>query len=556
MKQINPGGGEFHRRLSLFDATMLVAGTMIGSGIFIVSSDIARDVGSSGWLLVVWILTGVMTLIGALSYAELAAMMPQAGGQYVFLREAYSPLWGFLYGWTCFTVIQTGSIAAVAVAFARFLGAIVPGLGTDYILYEIRDLNWIIKLPVPWMDEPLTFFERKHFTISSGQCVAVFIVALLTGWNCRGVQEGKWIQNIFTILKTAALILLIVIGVTIALSADAQHRNFSDSWSGITDMTWNGDSTQYSKVLKISHFPWLTILLVVCAAMVGSLFSADAWNNVTFIAGEMKEPRRDLPRSLAMGTFLVIALYLLANYAYLSALPLHGDKALVEKLDADRKVLAEEDTAAARDKLTAIEKELAYARGIDLAKDDRVGTAIFQRVSPTTGVYFMAIAIMVSTFGCVNGMILMGARLYYAMAKDRLFFAAAGKVNERRVPAVGLILQGVWSILLIFTGSYSELLDYVIFAVLFFYVLTVSGLFVLRKRLPNVERPYRAIGYPVLPFLYVVMCAVIMVALLVVKPVFSWPSFLLVLSGIPIYFLWRGRPDQSASTGIIDLGQN
>ncbi len=540
MSQSNAGGGNFHRRLSLFDATMLVAGTMIGSGIFIVSSDIARDVGSSGWLLVVWVLTGVMTLIGALSYAELAAMMPQAGGQYIFLREAYSPLWGFLYGWTCFTVIQTGSIAAVAVAFAKFLGVLVPELGTDYTLFAIRDLNWTITFPVPWMEEPLTFFERKDFTITSGQFVAVVIVAVLTTLNCRGVQEGKWIQNIFTILKTAALVLLIVLGVTVAFSVEAHQRNFSDLWSGITD------TSRYAEVLKFGHFPWLTILLVVCAAMVGSLFSADAWNNVTFIAGEMKEPKRDLPRCLALGTVLVITLYLLANYAYLSALPLHGNKAEVEKLEALRIIVAEEEAnPVARDLLTEADKLIAFERGIDMAKEDRVGTAIFQRVSPTFGVAFMAIAIMVSTFGCVNGMILMGARLYYAMAQDRLFFSSAGALNRRGVPAVGLILQGIWSILLIFTGSYNELLDYVIFAVLFFYVLTVVGLFVLRRKLPNVERPYRAIGYPVLPFLYVIMCVVVMVALLFVRPVYSWPSFLLVVSGIPIYFLWRGRPDQA-----------
>jgi len=538
MSEPNPVGGDFHRRLSLFDATMLVAGTMIGSGIFIVSSDIARDVGSSGWLLVVWVLTGVMTLIGALSYAELAAMMPHAGGQYVFLREAYSPLWGFLYGWTCFTVIQTGSIAAVAVAFAKFLGVIVPALGTDNIIFEIPDLNWTITSSVPWMDEPLTFFKREHFTISAGQCIAVLIVALLTGLNCRGVQEGKWIQNVFTILKTGALILLIVLGLTIALSADAQQRNFSDLWSGITN------SERYAEVLKFGRFPWVTILLVVCAAMVGSLFSADAWNNVTFIAGEMKEPKRDLPRSLALGTILVIGLYILANYAYLSALPLHGDEGEIKILETVRETVAQQPAAEA--KVAEIDKQLAFARGIDLAKEDRVGTAIFQRVSPTIGVYFMAIAIMVSTFGCVNGMILMGARLYYAMAQDRLFFASAGTLNQRGVPAVGLILQGAWSILLIFSGSYNELLDYVIFAVLFYYVLTVSGLFILRKKMPNVDRPYRAIGYPVLPFLYVVMCAVIMVALLFVKPVYSWPSFLLVLSGIPIYFLWRGKPKQAA----------
>lgn len=538
MSQPSPAAGGFHRQLSLFDATMLVAGTMIGSGIFIVSSDIARDVGSSGWLLVVWILTGVMTLIGALAYAELAAMMPHAGGQYVFLREAYSPLWGFLYGWTCFTVIQTGSIAAVAVAFAKFLGVLIPVLGDP--VFDPIQLDWKLTASVPWMEEPATFFEREKFSVTYGQFVAVFVVGFLTWLNCRGVQEGSWVQNVFTVLKTAALVLLIVIGMTIAWSAAAHEHNFGDLWNGIFE------SKRYEEVLKFGKFPWLAILLVVCAAMVGSLFSADAWNNVTFIAGEMKEPKRDLPRSLAFGTILVIGLYILANYAYLTALPLHGDKGAVAKLEAERETLVKSDDPKAKERLIDLDKQIAFYAGIDNAKEDRVGTAIFQRVSPTWGVTFMAVAIMISTFGCVNGMILMGARLYYAMAVDHLFFAGAATLNRRGVPAVGLIMQGIWSILLIFTGSYSELLDYVIFAVLFFYVLTVIGLYILRRKMPNVDRPYRAFGYPVLPALYVLMCLVIMIALLFVKPVYSWPSFLLVLSGIPIYFLWRTR-DRTAS---------
>jgi APA family basic amino acid/polyamine antiporter len=539
----DPQPSGFRQQLGLFDATMLVAGTMIGSGIFIVSADIARDVGSSGWLMLVWVLTGVMTIMGALSYAELAAMMPQAGGQYVYLREAYSPLWGFLYGWTCFLVIQTGSIAAVAVAFAKFLGVLAPALGTDSILYRVDNLNIKLEVPVPWMDEPRTFFERSEFTISAGQLVAVAVIAFLSLLNCRGVREGKLVQNVFTVAKTLALILLIVVGLTIAVNPTALAHNQADVWGGITR------TERYAEVSRFAPLTVLAATLVVCGAMVGSLFSADAWNNITFTAGEISNPRRNLPWSLALGTGGVIVLYLLANLAYLAVLPVNPSPELTAKLRAlDER--AEESRragdasgvqAAQQEKAAVLENASTVERGIALAKDDRVGTAVLQQASPNLGVPLMAVAIMISTFGCVNGMILMGARLYYAMARDRLFFQSVGTLNQRGVPAVALILQGIWSIALVFSGSYSELLDYVIFAVLVFYVLTVTGLFILRRTHAHLERPYRAFGYPVIPALYVLMCAVISLALLVVKPVYSWPSFLLVLTGIPVYWLWPGK---------------
>jgi amino acid transporter len=597
MSQPTPAG--FQQRLGLFDSTMLVAGSMIGSGIFIVSALITRDVGSAGWLLAIWILTGVITIMGALSYGELAAMMPHAGGQYVYLREAYGPLWGFLYGWTNFLVIQTGFIAAVSVAFAKFLGVLVPSLGTDSFLYR-KDLGIHLVMPVPWLDADdwPTFFERSSFTISAGQLVAVGVVVTLTLINCRGLQAGKVVQNIFTVAKTLGLVLLIVLGLTVARDPATWSANFTDLWDGI----WT--TPQFASVSKIMPAPTLAAAMVLGGAMVGALFSADAWNNITFTAGEVRNPRRNLPWSLALGTMLVIGLYVLANFAYLAALPLRADEVsvldrtahlrdaeaeaatkeaetrqmqakiaraemailtaegnrkpkdgwrvyviqaeiahqreyikLMEKSIKDRKA----EGAARRKRIQELEAELTFARGIDQAKDDRVGTAVLERASPNFGVPLMAIAIMISTFGCVNGLVLMGPRLYYAMAQDKLFFQSVGRLNERGVPAWGLILQGVWSIVLIFSGTYGDLLDYIIFAALLFYVLTVTGLFVLRRTQPNAERPYRALGYPVVPALYVALCALIMLDLLVVKPVYSWPSFLIVLTGIPVFFAWRRR---------------
>lgn len=480
----------FQQRIGLFDATMLVAGAMIGSGIFIVSADIARDVGTSGWLLTVWALAGLITVMGALSYAELAAMMPHAGGQYVYLRESYGPLWGFLYGWTLFLVIQTGTIAAVAVGFAKFLGVLVPQLGTNY---------YLLTLDVPYLGE---------FRISSGQLVAAATIVLLTAVNCRGVTAGTWVQNVFTVAKTLALIVLIAVGLFVAADAEIIRANWQGPWSGIRST----DSFQDAQRL-VPLGTLLPALMVVGGAMVGALFSADAWHNVTFTAGETKNPRRNLPLSMALGTGLVIALYLLANLAYLASLPIHGSP----------------------DGATPIE------RGIDHAKDDRVGTAVLEKVAPQFGAPAMALAIMVSTFGCLNGLILMGPRLYYAMAQDRLFFQTAGRLNQHGVPSGGLVLQGVWSLLLVFSGTYSQLLDYVIFAALLFYALTVCGLFVLRVKRPNATRPYRAVGYPVVPAAYVVLCSLVMLDLLIVKPLFTWPGLCIVLTGIPVYWFWRRR---------------
>jgi basic amino acid/polyamine antiporter, APA family len=507
-----PAAPGFLQKLGLFDATMLVAGTMIGSGIFVVSAAVARDVGSSGWLVLVWLLTGVMTVMGALSYAEMAAMMPHAGGQYVYLREAYSPLWGFLYGWTCFLIIQTGSIAAVAVVFATYLGLMVPYLGMEHALYTY---TWpegsplVIHLPLPWLQEPLEIFKRKEFVISVGHLVAVAVIALLSLFNCRGVQEGKWTQNVLTVAKLLALGLLIVLGLTVAVNPEAVRLNTAAPWSGIEE------TARFAKVSElIPGVAKLFVMLAVAGAvMTGPLFAADAWNNVTFTAGEIRNPRRNLPGSLILGTGLVIVLYLLANLAYMAALPVQGVK----------------------------EGATAFERGIAYATDERVGTAVFELASPRFGVPFMAVAIMVSTFGCVNGLVLMSARLYYAMAADRLFFRSVGGLNAKGVPAAGLILQGIWSILLVFSGSYDELLDFVMFAVLIFYALTVTGLFVLRFTQPQAERPYRALGYPVVPALYVLLCAAIAGNLLIVKPENTWPGLLIVLTGIPVYFVWRWR---------------
>jgi APA family basic amino acid/polyamine antiporter len=524
----------FQKKLGRFDATMLVAGTMIGSGIFIVSHDIAVDCGASGWLIGVWMLTGIMTIFGALCYAELAAMMPHAGGQYVYLREAYSPLWGFLYGWTLFMVIQTGSIAAVGVAFAKFLGVLVPSLGTD--TYVLR-VPMKVELFLPGIEEAV--FKREEFKISAGQLVGAVMVGFLTLFNCRGVEEGKWVQNVFTVAKTLALILLIVVGLTLAANPTAITANTQDYWNG----AYHTESFDNLGKKLPGLNPLLLALMVAGGAMVGSLFSADAWNNVTFTAGEVKEPRRTLPISLTVGTGLVILLYILANFAYLGALPIKGDAALAkelkEKKDQADKIADPQERSRAQ---ASVEEEYAAATeklGIDNARDDRVGTAALQIASPRLGVLLMAIAIMISTFGCVNGMVLMGSRLYYAMAQDGLFFRSVGQLNSRGVPAAGLLLQGAWSILLIFSGTYSELLDYVIFAALLFYVLTVIGLFVLRFKQPDAERPYRVFGYPVLPAVYVTLCAVIMIDLLIVKPVYTWPGLILVLTGIPVYYAWR-----------------
>ena len=493
-----PAQAHLVRSLGLLDSTMLVAGSMIGSGIFIVSADITRQLGSAGWLLMAWVVTGLLTVTAALSYGELAAMMPHAGGQYVYLREAYGPLWGFLYGWTSFLVIQTGTIAAVAVAFARYLGELVPSIG-----------------PTVWIVPPVNLSSGYAISLSSQQLVALLLIVLLTAINTRGLHIGKLIQNVFTSAKTLSLVALIFIGLVIGRNAAVMKANFSGFWSPHGAQPVHPDLPGLPTM--VAGAGALGMLVAFCAGQVGSLFSADAWNNITFTAGEVKEPRRNIPLSLALGTAMVTGLYLLANLAYLCLLPLSG---------------------------------------IQHAPDDRVATAAIGVVFAGAGPAIMAVAIMVSTFGCNNGLILAGARVYYAMARDGLFFGPTARLNRRHVPAVGLWLQCAWTCLLVLprtrlhdpvTGAqsygnlYSNLLDYVVFAVLIFYVLTIAGVFVLRRREPEVERPYRAFGYPLVPALYILAACVILVVLLLYKTQTTWPGLVIVLTGVPGYFLWR-RP--------------
>ena len=476
---------EFKRGLGLYDSTMVVAGSMIGSGIFIVSAAMARQLGSPGWLLTAWALTGVLTITAALSYGELAAMMPRAGGQYVYLREAYSPLWGFLYGWTLFMVIQTGTIAAVAVAFARYTGVLVPWVSESRYL-------------VP----PLHLSSGYAVSLSTAQLIGITLIALLTWTNTRGLEYGKVIQNTFTTAKTGAVVALIAVGVTLGWNADAVAANFGAFWEP------RGFESIAEGVSVVSAYG---VFVALCVAQTGSLFSADAWNNITFTAGEVKDPRRTIPLSLAFGTIIVIALYLLANVAYLVTLP----------LDA-----------------------------IQQAPADRVATSTLEAIFPGAGVALMATAIMISTFGCNNGLILAGARAYYAMARDRLFFARAARLNAAQVPAWGLVLQGAWAALLVLprtydpaTGQYGNLygnlLDYVISAALLFYILTIAGVFRLRATRPDAARPYRAFGYPALPALYILGAVTILVVLLAYRPATTWPGFLIVLLGVPVYLSMR-----------------
>jgi APA family basic amino acid/polyamine antiporter len=482
---------------------MIVVGSMIGSGIFIVSADIARQTGSAGGLLTAWVITGVLTVSAALSYGELAAMMPKAGGQYVYLRESYSPLWGFLYGWTLFLVIQTGTIAAVAVAFARFLGVLAPSVS-----------------PVSWIIAPITISSKYAFSLSWQQFFAILLIVFLTLANTRGLNWGKYIQNVFTSAKTLALAGLVIVGIFFGRNAAAIQANFSNLWAAEGgQLIEPGADFLRRWIPAVSVTSGLLGLFVAYGvAQVGSLFSADAWNNITFTAGEVKKPRRDVPLSLALGTAIVITLYFLANVAYLSTLPL--------------------------------------AR-IQSAADDRVATAVLSAILGSAGAVIMAIAITISTFGCVNGLILAGARVYYAMARDGLFFRSIGRLNERHVPSRALLFQGVWAALLVLARTrrvdalgkvaygnlYSDLLDYVVFSVLIFYVLTIAGVFVLRRKRPGAERPYRAFGYPIVPALYIVVALAIMFVLILYKTQTTWPGLLLVLLGVPVYLVWSRRSE-------------
>src|SRR5947209_17084099 len=481
----------FVRGLGLLDSTMIVAGSMIGSGIFIVSADIARQVGAPGWLLVVWIVTGLLTLVAALSYGELAAMMPKAGGQYVYLREAFSPLWGFLYGWTLFLVIQTGTVAAVSVGFAKFLGVLWPKISVD---------NYIVA--------PIRITSGYAISLSTAQLVGVLMIILLTFMNTRGLKLGKLVQNVFTITKTGSLIALILLGVFLGWNANAVHLNFGNLWHV------GGKLQEVGRGLTAAA-PF-GLFVGICVAQTNSLFSADAWNNITFTAGEVKNPRRNIPLSLAFGTILVIALYLLANVAYLVTLPFET---------------------------------------IQTVPSDRVASATANVIFPGAGATIMAVFIMVSTFGCNNGLILTGARAYWAMARDGLFFRSAGQLNDKHVPAWGLVIQGIWAAALVLprvvtgtdkaTGAptygslYNDLLTYVISAALIFYILTIAGVIRLRQTRPDAERPYRAFGYPFVPVLYILGAAVILFVLFVYQTAQTWPGLIIVLTGIPVYLVWR-----------------
>ncbi len=481
----------FVRGLGLMDSTTIVAGSMIGSGIFIVSAEMSRQVGSPGWLLVAWVVTGLLTVMAALSYGELAAMMPKAGGQYVYLREAFSPMWGFLYGWTLFLVIQTGTVAAVAVGFGRYLGVLVPWVSESHYLIN-----------------PIHIGSKYAVSLSTAQLIGVLLIVLLTWMNTRGLKLGKLVQNVFTVTKTGALIALVLLGVIVGYSATVASGNFGDLWtvrgklqdagSGLTAATTFG------------------LFVAICVSQTNSLFAADAWNNITFTAGEVKNPRRDIPLSLAFGTFLVIGLYLLANVAYLVTLPFTT---------------------------------------IQTVPSDRVASATADVIFPGAGATIMAVAIMISTFGCNNGLILAGARAYWAMARDGLFFKSSGQLNNKHVPAWGLVIQGIWAAFLVLprtvtgvdaaTGQpkygslYNDLLTYVISAALIFYILTIAGIFRLRQKRPDVERPYRAFGYPIIPALYIIGAAAILAVLLIYQTATTWPGFIIIATGIPVYFIWR-----------------
>jgi len=502
-------GPGFVRAIGLFDGTMIVVGSMIGSGIFIVAADIARQTGSAGGLLLTWILTGLLTISAALSFGELAALFPHAGGQYVYLREAYSPLWGFLYGWTLFLVIQSGTIAAVAVGFARYLGVLLPAIS-----------------PNVWIVHPIALGSKYAISLSVQQSVGVLMIVFLTFLNTLGVRLGKLIQNVFTSAKTLSLLGLIFLGIFVGRNAGAIIENFSHFWT-----IRNAQPIEPGANFLRSFVPAVTaasgafgLFVAFGVAQVGSLFSADAWNNIGFTAAEVKNPKRDVALSMAFGTIIVITLYCLANLAYLCTLP------LVQ---------------------------------IQTAPDDRVASAALNAIFGPAGAMIMAVAIIISTFGCNNGLILAGARVSYAMARDGLFFKSTGTLNKNGVPGSALMYQGVWITILIllrtrkvsaagvvtYGNVYSNLLDYVVFAALLFYVLTIIGIFVLRAKRPDAERPYRAFGYPFVPIMYVLAAAAIMLVLLLYQTQTAGAGLVIVLIGLPVYLLWSWWSRRTAQTG-------
>jgi APA family basic amino acid/polyamine antiporter len=466
------------KRVNLFDGISIVSGAMIGSGIFIVSADIARNVGSPGWLLMVWIITGIITLIGAVSYGELASMMPHVGGQYVYLKEAYHPLIGFLFGWTTFLVIECGTIAAVAVAFAKFSGVLFP-----------------------WVSEKNILFEAGPLKIKSTMIVAIGMISFLTWLNTRGIVTGKTVQNFFSSTKVIALFGFIAIGFLAT-------KNIN-SWEINKEVFWK--ASQVGPGNHVISLVGFSLITAIGTALVGSLFSSDAWYSVTYLSGEVVNPKRNVPLSLFFGALLVSVMYILTNYIYIKILPLSGSPSGADVI----------------------------SRGIQYATDDRVATSAMSVVFGNYAAIIMAIFIMISTFGCNNGLIMTAPRVYYAMAKDGLFFRKAGELNKNGVPGFAIIVQGIWSILLCLSGTYGNLLDYVIFAVLIFFTLTILAIFILRVRRPDIPRPYKAFGYPIVPSIYILVTVTIMVILLIYKPDYTFPGLGIVILGIPVFYLWR-----------------
>lgn len=473
---------EMKREMGLLDSTMIVAGSMIGSGIFLVSSDIAKSVGSPFYILLIWLITGIITLIAALSYGELAGMMPKAGGQYIYLREAYNPMVGFLFGWTVFTVIQTGVIAAVAIAFATYTAELIP-----------------------WFSKANVLLKLGAFEFNATQLLALLLIAFLTYVNLQGVKNAKILQTVFTLAKILALLGLIVLGIYFGINSDAFSANMENFWTPYVTKV-NADGTLTKELLS-----GVVLWGAVGAAMVGSLFSSDSWNNITYTAGEIKEPQKNIPLSLFFGTLIVTILYILANVAYMMLMPVAGTPDGVN----------------------------VFERGIMFATDNRVGTAAASMIFGSAAVTIMALLIMVSTFGCNNGIILSGARLYYAMAQDGVFFKKAGTLNKKGVPEFALYIQAAWASILCLSGTYGQLLDYTTFSSLLFYLVTIIGLFILRYKRPDAERPYKAFGYPVLPALYVLMAGAICIILLIEKPDTCGWGLAIVLLGLPVYYIWK-----------------
>ncbi len=483
---------------------------MIGSGIFIVEADIARGTDSPALYLGAWLVTGVLTIIGALSYGELAAMMPKAGGQYVYLREALGPLWGFLYGWTLFLVIQTGTIAAVCVAFGKFLGVFFPTISTTHWLLHIAHVPAIRIGPM--------VLGNMEIGLNTANLTGIIVLFLLAIVNMLGVRLGALIQNVFTSAKALSLAALIVLAFTVGRNATAWAANFGPGLR----MFWRNAGWNSLHPVQVGvggPIMLVNLAVIVAAVQVGSLFSADSWNNITFTAGEVKNPKRNIPLSLILGTGFVLTVYCLASLGYLMVLPLHGDP----------------------------NGATVLARGVQYASEDRVGTAALEQIFQSGGAWLMAGAILISTFGCANGLTLAGARVYYAMSRDGLFFKSVGRLHPKfKTPVAGLLVQAVWATFLCLSGSYSQLLDYIIFAALFFYILTIVGLFVLRFKRPDAPRPYKALGYPALPAFYIVLAGWICIVLLRYKPQYTWPGMFLVVLGIPVYFFWSRRPASQA----------